>query len=185
MSTGSWRVVDAIVPCSIGPYYMCSAILKGMPYWLGLELFRENTSVEIKESVVCFDMGNEVFRQVHVPDAEGSYSVYRMELWVLHESLAIIYYPWRRWREQTSNFVEIWVMKDDDCWIKVEMIGPFSSIGIPLGCWKDGVIVWQNGKELLVYDPNTRAVNGLSIYGVVSKFFSVRVSTYMESLLAL
>ncbi|XP_059428696.1 uncharacterized protein LOC132162473 [Corylus avellana] len=180
MSTGSWRVVDAIVPCSIRPYYMCSVILKGMPYWLGLELFREKTSVEIKEFMVCFDIGNEVFWQVHVPDAEGSY---RKELGVLHESLAIIYYPWR---EQTSNFVEIWVMKDDDCWIKVERIGPFSSIGIPLGCWKAGVVVWQNGNnELLVYDPNIKAVNKLFIYGVVSNFFSARVSTYMESLVAL
>ncbi|KAE8099238.1 hypothetical protein FH972_017235 [Carpinus fangiana] len=56
MSTGSWRVVDAVVPCLIRPNYMCS---------------------------------------VHVPNAEGSYSVYRKELGVLHESLAIIYYPWR------------------------------------------------------------------------------------------
>ena len=187
MSTGSWRVVDAIVPCLIRPNYMCSVILKGMPYWLGHELVRENTSVEIKEFVVCFDMGNEVFRQVHVPDAEGSFSVYRKELGVLHESLAIIYYPWR---EQTSNFVEIWVMKDDDgvddCWIKVERIGPFSSIGIPLGCWIDGVVVWHNGSdELLVYDPNIKAVNKLFIYWVVSKSFCARVSTYMESIVAL
>ncbi|KAE8099239.1 hypothetical protein FH972_017236 [Carpinus fangiana] len=183
-STASWRVVDAIVPCFLKPHN-CLVILKGVPYWLGFESYWKDEMYVRKEFVVCFDMGKEVFRQVHVPDAEGegSYNDYNKELGVLHQSLAILYYLSD---EQVINFVDFWVMKDDECWSKVQRIGPFSNVGIPLGCWKDGVVVWQNGDddELLLYDPNTKAVNKLSIYGAPG-FISTCVFTCMESLIAL
>jgi F-box interacting protein len=188
-SIGCWRSIDAIVPCFI-EQRMCSVILKGVPYWLGFGPFWEDTRFgqgepRRDEFVVSFDMGKEVFRQVHVPYAEGSYSDYSKKLGVLNESLAIIYYPCR---EQVSNFIDFWVMtKDhgvDECWIKAQRIGPFSSIGIPLGFWKDGVVVCENGDdELLLYDPNIKAVKKLSTYGADhGKLISTNVSTYMESL---
>jgi hypothetical protein len=62
---------DAIVPCFI-EQRMCSVILKGVPYWLGFGPFSEITRFgqaawARNEFVVSFDMGKEVFRQVHVP----------------------------------------------------------------------------------------------------------------------
>ncbi|XP_059450867.1 F-box protein CPR1-like [Corylus avellana] len=182
-STGCWRVFDAIVPCVIRKLNS-SVILKGVPYWIGCYF---TSNIRYRESVVYFDMGKEVFRHVHTPSAaEGSYCTYGKKLGVLNESLAIIC----NHCTTVSNFVDIWVMmKDDDGvdherWIKVQRIGPFPSFRMLLGCWRDGVLVWQNDNdELLVYDPNINAVNKLSPYGVVPTLS--RVFTYMESLVPL
>ncbi|KAE8099237.1 hypothetical protein FH972_017234 [Carpinus fangiana] len=179
-STVSWRLIDAIVP-SVIEQCKCSVIVKGVPYWLGFGSFWPHTRFgpedPIREEfVVSFDMGKEVFRQVHVPYCEGSYNKYSKKLGVLNESLAVIYYPWP---EHVSSFIDFWLMKDDECWTKVQRIGPFSSVGIPLGCWKDGLVVWQNGNEELVYDPNSKEVKKLSSH---PKLISTYVSTYVESL---
>ncbi|XP_059428697.1 putative F-box protein At3g17480 [Corylus avellana] len=184
-STGCWRVFDAIVPCFINNLNS-SVILKGVPYWIGhsYNTFRYT----YRECVIYFDMGKEVFQQMHTPpDAEGSYK----KLGVWNESLALI-----RTQLVVSDCVDIWaMMKDDDGvderWIKVTRINsPCPSFGMLLGCWGDGVLVWQNDHnyKLLVYDHNIKAVNKLSPDAGVDRtcsHISTCIFTYMESLVPL
>ncbi|XP_041026835.1 F-box protein At3g07870-like [Juglans microcarpa x Juglans regia] len=189
-STGSWRMINAVVPCDI-EQLRCGVILKGVPYWLGFGPFWPNTifgpgEPRRDEFVLSFDMGKEVFGLLGVPepDAKGSCHKYSKKLGAYKGSVALIYYPCL---EHVDNFIEFWVMKDndlgfDECWSKVLRIGPFSSIGIPLGCWNNGVVIWQNDKdELFLYDPFTKDVKKLSTHGATK--FSACVSTYVESLL--
>ncbi|KAG6640184.1 F-box protein CPR1-like [Carya illinoinensis] len=190
-STGSWRMINAIVPCNI-EQRRCGVILKGVPYWLGFGPFWPNTifgpgEPRRDEFVLSFDMGKEVFGLVGVPDpdAKGSCHKYSKKLGVYEGSVALIYYPCH---QHVDNFIEFWVMKDydlgiDECWTKVLRIGPFSSnIGIALGCWNNGVVIWQNDKdELFLYNPITKDIKKLSTHGATN--FSASVSTYMESLL--
>ncbi|XP_059428478.1 uncharacterized protein LOC132162233 [Corylus avellana] len=53
------------------------------------------------------------------PDPDRSYK----SLGVFNGSLAIIYYPCPE--DSVSNFIDFWVMKDDESWSKVVRIGPF------------------------------------------------------------
>ncbi|XP_059428479.1 putative F-box protein At3g10430 [Corylus avellana] len=145
-SKGCWRVIDSIVPCE-SKQRTCSVILKEVPYWLG--------SASGKQFVLSFDMGKEVFWQVLVPpDPNRSYK----SLGVFNGSLAIIYYPCPE--DLVCTFIDFWVMKDDESWSKVVRIGPFLGMGFPLGCWEDGVVIWEQGDygRLLVYDPITKSV---------------------------
>lgn len=191
-STGSWRMINVIVPCDI-EQRRCGVILKGVPYWLGFGPFWPNTifgpgEPRRDEFVLSFDMGKEAFGLVGVPDpdAKGSCQKYSKKLGLYNESVALIYYPCH---EHVDNFIEFWVMKGhdhdlgvDECWTKVLKIGPFSSIGIPMGCWNNGVVIWQNDMdELFLYNPFTKDIKKLSTHGATK--FSASISTYVESLL--
>lgn len=185
---GCWRVInDAIVPCDI-EQRKCSVVVKGVPYWLGFGPFWPDTifgperEVRRDEFVLSFDMGNEVFRQVDVPDAKGSHFKYSKKLGVYNESIAIMYYPSY---EQFDRLIEIWVMKDhgvDEGWDKVLRIGrPFSSLWTPLGCWENGMVILQNdSQQLLLYDPNIDKAKVVSV--APSPRFYTSVATYLESL---
>lgn len=185
-SSGSWRVIDAIIPCYVDQR-KCSMVLKGVPYWLGFGPICPNTifvprrEVLRDEFVLSFDMGNEVFLQVDVPGAKDYHCKYSKKLGVYNESVAIMYYPSY---EKDVRFVELWVMKDhvvDECWVQVLRIGPFSTLWTPLGCWENGVVILQNHKdELLLYDPTIGKAEAVPTNG--APMFSTSIATYMESL---
>ncbi|XP_059427752.1 putative F-box protein At3g20705 [Corylus avellana] len=171
-SRGCWRVINSILPCE-SKQRTCSVILKGVPYWLG--------SASGKRFVLSFDMGKEVFRQVLVPsDPDPSYK----SLGVFNGSLAIIYHPCPA--DLVSNFIDFWVMKDDESWSKVVRIGPFSGMGFPLRCWEDGVVIWAQGDygRLLVYDPITKSIKRVPPMYWAPKICTTSVSSYIESLVS-
>lgn len=184
--TGCWRMINTTLPCDI-EQRKCSVILKGVPYWLGFGPFWPDTIFKPgvarrNEFVVSFDMGEEAFRLMDVPDAGGSHYRYSKRLGVYNDSLAIIYFLCPE--QVAANFIEFWVLKDqgvDECWSKVLRIGPFEYLGIPLGCWNNGVVIWQNHEdELLLHDPNTNEIKKLPIHGTPAS--TTTVSTYTESL---
>ncbi|KAF3972203.1 hypothetical protein CMV_004280 [Castanea mollissima] len=188
-SSGSWRVINAIIPCYV-EQRRCSVVLKGVPYWLGFGPICPNTifvprrEVLREEFVLSFDMGNEVFLQVDVPGAKDYHYTYSKKLGVYNESVAIMYYPSY---EKDIRFIELWVMKEDhvvdECWVQVLRIGPFSTLWTPLGCWESGVVILQNHKdELLLYDPTIGKAKAVPTNGAPK--FSTSIATYMESLVS-
>ncbi|XP_062099635.1 putative F-box/kelch-repeat protein At3g20710 [Humulus lupulus] len=130
-SCSSWREIKVDVEsrlCFIHP--VGDAIYcKGAYYW---HYFSEG-DVSV---LLCFDMCEEIFRSIQIPDCIQPKS--KQENLILGDwngSVALFYTAQYR---ACSGFYELWIMTGDDThWIKRLKIGPLQSTHVPINFWKD------------------------------------------------
>ncbi|CAL5391020.1 unnamed protein product [Camellia sinensis] len=162
LSMLSWRpicVVDFRFELSINTW---SVFVNGAVHWVAFDPAKEHGFGIL---IVAFDMGNEVFREISLPNYQPDGRLHTSTaVAVLGESLAVI--------DCASGLVapsplmcnfHIWVMEE---------------YGV-LGFRKNGNVLIDDD-ELLSYDPQSHQIKNLGVYGN-----SFNVYTYMESLVAL
>ncbi|GAB2252227.1 hypothetical protein Droror1_Dr00005074 [Drosera rotundifolia] len=86
IKVGKWRCVNV----NDGPFFECwgpQTLLRGVIHWLGT-----STPGGPMEKMITFDVRNEVFRSIELPDGwdEGSYDVPLVSVTVVGESLAFL-----------------------------------------------------------------------------------------------
>ncbi|PON31760.1 F-box associated domain, partial [Parasponia andersonii] len=142
---------------------------KGVYYWLVKE---EDNSLE--ETTHSFDMHDETFRSIVLPDkyyyetAEGL-ETWQAELTEWNESVALIYDPVAKWAR--TKPIEVWVMhgqpceshKSTQCWTKLLSIDPLGGLyKIPITFWKSDELLMREGEsELVLYNLLTKKVKSL------------------------
>ncbi|KAM7503286.1 hypothetical protein LguiB_002190 [Lonicera macranthoides] len=110
LSTGSWRDVNAGNFESIIKERAPQAFLNGIVHWIGYD--RNNADYSLRVRIVSFDLKNESFGAVMVPNTLKS----EWCMWVATsgESLSLIH--------QKDNCCSVWMMKDygiADSWTKL------------------------------------------------------------------
>lgn len=137
---------------------------KGNYYWYAFEQEEET----YKEFILSFDISDELFHHMSVPDsfhvADGSYR----NLVVSKQSIALLSYKAGCGVPRTF---EVWVMEHwcaaKDVWTKNLIIGPLEGIEIALLFWKsDEFLVVGNDAHAVSYNLCTQRFKYLPIHGV-------------------
>ena len=181
LSTGEWRVISPLLPpiCVLNSDDT-PAFVNGAMHWIA---FRRDDDFKLHHFVLVFDLGDEVFREIllpEFPEGEG-----RSELCAGYgNSIALFlgsYY---------SGFFIIWVMKEygvASSWTIVlgihnQDIGSGEWVPRPIGFRRNGkvVLAFKNGK-LVSWDLEGKEGKILRITSCMSPF----VDSYVESLVLL
>lgn len=173
-SSDSWRLMEVVAP--ISRFYSRAITLNGVFYWIE----RVSNKMEI---IVSFDLCDEVFGQMTVPDSCGFDDETKSELVVLRGSLSVIFYSKK---EERDRCFEIWVMTEqgvEESWTRLFTVGPFLGIVEPVGSWKNGELIFRYPKSrsnvLFSYDPCTLEIE---YFAVPEARGLIRAFNYVESL---
>ncbi|XP_030963632.1 F-box/kelch-repeat protein At3g23880-like [Quercus lobata] len=185
LNEGSWRITSAGNSFSPGFSFVDrgrpSASLNGAVHFVVRDW--DNKS---DPSVLSFDLGDEVFRMISVPNGAFSTSDY-VHTSVIGGSLSLLCHDSYTYGHAVNNCCSIWVMKEYgvvDSWTKqftVNLNG-----GLLLGLQKNGNMLVETKLplhcEISSYDPKSKQVKNLGICGMSYTFF---VDNYMENLVLL
>ncbi|KAJ8763049.1 hypothetical protein K2173_023254 [Erythroxylum novogranatense] len=183
---GAWRNSKATVttyPDFVIDRSSQQAFLNETIHWVGCTLPNKELGGQQKLVVATFDVSNEVFGQLEIPEETANLG-YRnkMSLSVLGGSLSLIWYK-NVWPEQHSSICYIWVMKDygvSESWLKQYKIHLTCGVSKALGLRGNGEILLVMSHGLLVsYDPESNRISPLDICGDPYSFF---LDTYVDSL---
>ncbi|KAF5734683.1 F-box and associated interaction domains-containing protein putative isoform 1 [Tripterygium wilfordii] len=169
VSGGSWKEIPVIDDVRLGPAPWFKAYNDGFYYWL------------TDEFILSFDMANEVFDKLPLPDDFGlSSRLYHPELTIFRGSLALVLCIVDIGPVQC---LDIWLMSKHgvkESWVKQVTIGPILEVERPLGFWKNGRLLFEDSEERLVlYHPNVQQLKNLQLR---REGYTFEVVDYAESL---
>uniref|UniRef100_A0A7N0UTT1 F-box domain-containing protein n=1 Tax=Kalanchoe fedtschenkoi TaxID=63787 RepID=A0A7N0UTT1_KALFE len=179
--TDMWKEVNAGLKCQVNEYSP-TAVVSGAVHWLGSRVAKEKDSIDGKDVIVSFDLGNEVFGDLPLPESNVYAQGHGFQICVLEESLSVLVFPTSG---NMSKSIDIWVMKEYGVaasWAKQFSIRLFTGVSRPVGCFKNGELILQNNKEkLFLYNPRTKKFGTLPL---CSARYVYDVHSYAESLVA-
>ncbi|KAK7819454.1 hypothetical protein CFP56_040268 [Quercus suber] len=120
----------------------------------------------LKNEIVAFDMSQETFSMMKVPDKccveNNNYRRWRT-LTELKKRVAMIHYT-----SESSNITcNLWVLLEfgvKELWTKLFTIIPASLLGRPLGLWKNGkFFLTDTMGHLVLWDPFTREIKKINV----------------------
>ncbi|XP_012852404.1 PREDICTED: F-box/kelch-repeat protein At3g06240-like [Erythranthe guttata] len=170
--TWSWRRLIRGVDVALRAYSNVyrRAFLYGVVHWLAKEPIHD------RSSVLAFDIGDEVFGEVMLPDELATGASVELGVFVIEESLGIV--------GSTNELCDVWVMKEyrvKESWTKLYKIDLAEEIKNLVGFWKNGeALLMLRDLWLVVYNPETKETKDLGFYG---NPYSSYVDIYVESLL--
>ncbi|KAL7128918.1 hypothetical protein ABFS83_13G026900 [Erythranthe nasuta] len=133
------------------------AFFNGVVHWLGFEPIDAYNS---RNSILAFDIGDEVFSEVMLPDELVSEDIAELRILVIGESFGVV-------KHNRDDAYDVWLYTIDHLIGKIENLFEF---------WKSGEALLEvKGYGLVVYDPETKMPKVLGINGYVYH--------YVESLL--
>ncbi|ONI16608.1 hypothetical protein PRUPE_3G110000 [Prunus persica] len=153
--------------------HSCTA-LNGLLYWIAY-------GKGDRELIVSFDMCDDVFGELQLPDLSFLDTPMCTKLAELKQSLYLIVYTFSgRQRE-----IYVWKMIEHDAevfWKREWTIGPLLGIERPLGCGLYGEIYMESRKgDLVLYNPSSEEAKHIPICGLRC---SLEVHFYVESLVS-
>ncbi|XP_059450214.1 F-box/kelch-repeat protein At3g23880-like isoform X2 [Corylus avellana] len=196
LNTGCWRAVTSPAPSYIINERCLSVFVNGASHWVAHTPPNEPT---FRNVIVAFDMGDEVFREIAVPNCFVGKLYLNMTVAVRDGLLCLVPFNERgfneREEEQEKECFYIWVMKEygiRESWTKLFNIH-IGGLKRVVGFRKNGeVLVTDRCGELLSYEPNTQLETRLGfckfssletkIWFVESWFY---LDKYIESLILL
>ncbi|XP_059452671.1 F-box/kelch-repeat protein At3g23880-like [Corylus avellana] len=189
LNTGCWRPIAAPAPSYIVNERCLSVFVNGASHWVAHTPPHEHT---FRNVIVAFDMGDEVFREIEVPNCFVGKLYLNMTVAVRDGLLCLV--PFNE-HEQEQSF-SIWIMKEygiGESWTKLFNIDISQGLKRVVAFRKNGeVVVTDRNGELLSYEPNIQQVTQLGFRkysysgnknGFVERWFFL--DKYLESLVLL
>ncbi|CAO2815289.1 unnamed protein product [Amaranthus hypochondriacus] len=180
LRNNNWKQVEVgeeFQPTGNLPYSSSNPSVDGVFSWFEIDN-------RVEKVIFSFDMKNEVFMKTRLPDYDGipSKRVHGC-LASLKSSLAFIHdYP----LGGISKCFDVWILGEygvRESWMKQLTIGPVWGVTSPLGFWKNGELLFEDGQgKLFSYDPITQDMNDLQARGIS---YILQVLPYKESLVYL
>ncbi|XP_059670623.1 putative F-box protein At1g32420 [Cornus florida] len=179
LSTNSWRLFEAdLSRVTYVHESSCSTCLNGVYYWLTSVLDKlEFRTTYFYNKILTFDLSNEVFGDIPGPQDIPKLNLGNLILY--DESISVMCFDQR----EVEKYVDIWVMKEEGCWIKELTIGPLVDVGKALGFWKNGELFLETiTLKLVLYNPNTQEIKDLQHDG---PYDMRKIFVYTESLVSI
>ncbi|CAH1429558.1 unnamed protein product [Lactuca virosa] len=190
LSSGNWRSLSRNLPSKSFGVTEPQVIIDRFIYWSALQTKIIDSELQTHNPIMSFDMSNESFKVVNLPDSSSSPIQSLLELSIsifkLRDTLAMV-----ELRLENDRYVSVvWMMENNveksfTKLFKIKM--PFRSI--VLGFRKSGEAIMEvendddytfEQSKLVVYDPNLDQFNDVEICGTSESFF---VKSYTETLL--
>ncbi|KAA3482117.1 F-box protein CPR30-like [Gossypium australe] len=147
----------------------------GICYWKT----KTGEYLDFRRLILSFDMGNEKFSILPIPEFVGSFLEYHVDLLVFNGSLGAIVYP----SERIDTSFDLWVTSEG-VWTKQFNIKSISGVVRPLGFGKNGdLFLRDTNDEVLLFDASTQELKKLEINTYLDHFrFAISLHAYFESL---
>uniref|UniRef100_A0A2P2JE44 F-box domain-containing protein n=2 Tax=Rhizophora mucronata TaxID=61149 RepID=A0A2P2JE44_RHIMU len=166
LGTDSWKDLEDLAQCERLYENTSYSYLNGNYYWWGSK--HDGTDV-----VVSFDMGNDTFQEIEVPNlAEPALKT----LAVYNDLIAFLTFQ----TEEAEALLDLWVL--NECWTKQITIGPHPGVKHPIGCWKNGELLLQSNTDRLLLCEPTKEIRDLGFQGTD---YCIGVHVYKESLISI
>lgn len=179
LSTNSWKIIQDI-PCRSYSGSDKNVVNDGVVHWI-------DWVASDNGSIITFDMGNETFREMKLPDLAFD-DPFNTCLLLLLDGCVCLCVERGSWDD---HCVELWVMKEygvPESWTKDFTFNDFSFNPSPIGFLKNGEIVLEFLGRLVSYDPTSQQLDNLPIVleQVETKTRrALLVTSYMETLVLL
>ena len=167
LKSDSWKEIS-VPEVEIFPFdsLLFKNYINGFYYWHAFE--------SDDEVILSFDMANEKFSTLPLPNFGGYLSQYDMKLLDFNGSLGAIFYP----SEGTEKSFDLWVMNGS--WTRQFSIESVSGVDRPLGFWKNGELFLEGSNhDLLLFDPANGELKNLGMHAYQEK---MQFIAYVESL---
>ncbi|TYI62916.1 hypothetical protein E1A91_D10G281900v1 [Gossypium mustelinum] len=147
----------------------------GICYWKTVT----GAYLDFRGLILSFDMRNEKFSVLPIPEFVGSFPEYYVDLLVFNGSLGAIVYPLQR----IDTSFDLWVTSEG-VWTKQFNIKSIPGVVHPLGFGKNGDLFLRDANdEVLVFDASTQELKELEINTYLDHHrFAISLHTYLESL---
>ena len=196
LSTDSWRQIDPTFDPSI-TYFPgdCDELyLNGVHHWPSCRSIDEHG--QHCKVIVCFDMIDEVFRTIRMPDLGDISHINKIGKTsaVLSNCVALIVYDMNE--TVIEKTFDIWVMREygvEESWTKQFIIKPglifqrtnhFVGAGELLFVGDKLLLVNGNKGQILLYDFGTQEIKNLQLRNCSDSFCVSRLMIYVESLVS-
>jgi F-box interacting protein len=190
LNTGCWRAIAAPAPSYIVNERCLSVFVNGASHWVAHTPPEEGT---FRNVIVAFDMVDEVFHEIPVPDCFVGKLYLNMTVAVLDGLLCLV--PFNERMEEQS--FSIWIMKEygiGESWTKLFNIHISQGLKRVVAFRKNGeVLVTDRKGELLSYEPHIKRVTQLGFLSLPEELetgtmyweSSFYLDKYVESLVLL
>lgn len=177
LNSDSWEEIGADVLRGLLPKGGSAVTLNGCLYWMSYSNGDDNGL----DVVTCFDLYNQVFRRIKLPNSDIVTNLTIQKLVVLNGCLSMII------DSGNVNHYEVWVMNEQqgaaESWTKQFDFSPFSKLARPVGSWRKGELLFgysnELSLELLSYNLFTKRIRSFQRRSSVGRF---KVINYVESL---
>ncbi|KAL3509486.1 hypothetical protein ACH5RR_028887 [Cinchona calisaya] len=175
LSTGFWRrIMNVDIKVCIADFLWSQAFANGAVHWIAYHPRGSNNDTNggsIGSSILGFNMDNEVFNEIMLPDELAHDLATNLFITVYRGSLAVIKYH----RGEDNGSCSIWVMKEYgsfESWTRLYAIDLVEGMEKVVGFRKNGdILVAKESKELVSYDPRTGVIEELGICGSTRSFY--------------
>ncbi|KAJ6948410.1 hypothetical protein NC651_002678 [Populus alba x Populus x berolinensis] len=178
MRRGCWRMITNDLKYVIREQSPC-AFLNGTCHWFGYDSMERD---EPRHAAVAFNLGDEVFVQMAVPDCLLWDHFIDISFTVLDGMLSLV--PCKKWLSGVTP-TSVWVMKEygvGESWTKLFNIEHLEGIERVVAFRENNeVLVAREYGELISYDPNTNNWD-CKLFGDADSFY---LDTFVESLVLL
>ncbi|PON47173.1 F-box domain containing protein [Trema orientale] len=157
LESDSWREIEVHVEFGGLPFIDRGVFCQGVFYWL--------ISTNDDYLILSFDISDEVFHSIALPDNLPVTLAKEIKLAVWNESIALFFCLGER---EAPRFIELWVL-DDRSWIKKLTIGPLDGIATACAFWKnDELLLQETVGGIVSYNLHSQRLRNLTIRGVES-----------------
>ncbi|XP_059450215.1 F-box/kelch-repeat protein At3g23880-like [Corylus avellana] len=189
LNAGCWRPIDAPAPSYIVNERCLSVFVNGASHWIAHTPRDEGT---FRNVIVAFDMGDEVFREIAVPNCFVGKLYLSMSVTVRDGLLCLVPFNER----ETEQSFSIWIMKEygvGESWTKLFSIPISVRLKRVVAFRKNGeLLITDRNGQLLSYEPNIQLATylgfGMSWHSASGTCFTESWfywDKYMESLILL
>ncbi|XP_050384301.1 F-box/kelch-repeat protein At3g06240-like [Argentina anserina] len=181
MRSNAWRKIETEYeydPCRTSHVDWCANMpiyFNGICYW-----HANGYHMECSEFILSFDMGNELFHMILIPDLADGCKVVTLAKW--KEFISLLTY-----QEQIGvpQSYEMWVI-DNGSWTKYLTIGPVEGDRIPLLFWNSDklLMVTDNDGHIVSYNTSTKILKYLPINFMIDVYNS-QALVYVDSIVSI
>ncbi|KAM7503215.1 hypothetical protein LguiB_002119 [Lonicera macranthoides] len=190
LNTHSWidlpweEVRGVLPPFGIGEHLWSRAFMNGKVHWIG---YKQNcsSSCSYRASICCFvllfDMGNDVFSELQLPESLVYVVPLNLTVALMGESLSVLQCD----EYLHSRVCTVWIMKEYgivESWSKLCTIDLGGILMRTIGLRKNGDFLLAVDEDLFSYNPNNHHIKNLGLQSSSPAFF---VAGYVDSLVLL
>ncbi|KAM3697495.1 hypothetical protein ACJW31_06G116600 [Castanea mollissima] len=180
LRSGVWRYLTGPGPANVIADHTLSVFTNGVVHWLAQT---PNDEGNIRNVIVVFDIGHEVFDEMPVPKSLEGMEHLNMEVGVVDGLLALFPCNGSGWDLEGEESYSIWVMREYgvvESWTKLFDIDV--KVRRVVGFTKNGKVLVIKGANLLSYEPSSQKNFNPHIQSYTESFY---LNAYVESLVLL
>ncbi|THG01279.1 hypothetical protein TEA_028197 [Camellia sinensis var. sinensis] len=181
LSRGCWQSISYCGLQSIIPKRSPQVYINGAVHWIAYD--RKTNGSFRRSLIVSFNMCDELFRQVFLPDSLAAQRWTNLKINVFGESLCVMHHVC----SSANKGYDMWVMEKYgvvESWTKLFAIIDYQqSLGPVIGFRKNSEVLLERSENLVSYDLKTKETKNLGLW--VGRKLKVKVKTRKQEMEAL